>query len=93
MKSLIVVVAAALVSATVAHAQDGDGASRMVPNAAESNPEITRTPPSVRTGSGVPGSDIPAVNPSYPRRLQDYSNPVFRSQPLVRRPGTGIRRR
>jgi hypothetical protein len=87
MKFSIVAVAAALMSSTVAYAQDGDGASRMVPNAAESNPEIIRTPPSVRTGSGVSGSDIPAVNPSYPQRLQDYSNPVFRSQPYVRKPG------
>ncbi|HVJ77629.1 MAG TPA: hypothetical protein VM620_07320 [Hyphomicrobium sp.] len=91
MKFLIVAVVAALGSIVPAHAQDGDGASRMVPNANESNPQITRTPPSVRTGSGVPGSDIPAINPSYPKRLQDYSNPVFRSQPYNRTPG--IRRR
>jgi hypothetical protein len=45
----------------------------------------------VRTGSGVPGSDIPAINPSYPKRLQDYSNPVFRSQQYNRT--HGIRRR
>jgi hypothetical protein len=91
MKFLIVAVVALLGAITPALAQDGDGASRMVPNASESNPEITRTPPSVRTGSGVPGSDLPAVNPSYPKRLQDYSNPVFRSQQYNRTPG--IRRR
>lgn len=65
--------------------------SNMVPGPAATNPAIIRTPPSVRTGSVPPGYDVPAVNPSYPRRLQDYSNPIVRSAPLV--PRQNIRRR
>jgi hypothetical protein len=82
----ILLLVAGLLLASPAVAQTDTRPSSMVPDPATSNPPMTRTPPSVRTGSGVPGSDLPAINPSYPKRLQDYSNPVYRSQPLVRTP-------
>ena len=74
-----------------AYAQTTNGPSNMVPDATRSNPPIIRTPPSVRTGSGVPGSDLPSINPSRPAPLRDYSNPVFRSGPL--NGNSNIRRR
>lgn len=86
MQRSIFLLIAGLLLTSPAVAQTDTGPSNMVPGPATSNPPMTRTPPSTRTGAGVPGSDLPAINPSYPRRLQDYSNPVFRSQPLVRTP-------
>jgi hypothetical protein len=65
--------------------------SNMVPGPAAANPPIVRTPPSVRTGSVPPGYDIPSTNPSYPRRLRDYSNPNVRYPPAF--PRSSIRRR
>lgn len=84
-RSILFLIAGLLLTSPAA-AQTDTKPSNMVPGPATSNPPIVRTPPSTRTGAGVPGSDLPAINPSYPKRLQDYSNPVFRSGPLVRRP-------
>jgi hypothetical protein len=84
MQKAILTLATALIFVSPAYAQTTSGPSNMVPDAGRSNPPITRTPPSVRTGAGVPGSDLPSINPSYPRRLQDYSNPSVRQEPLNR---------
>jgi hypothetical protein len=84
MQKTILPLATALIFVSPAYAQTTSGSSNMVPDAATSNPPIIRTPPSVRTGAGVPGSDLPSINPSRPAPVQDYSNPSVRSAPLNR---------
>jgi hypothetical protein len=73
-------IAVVLAAMTPAFAQSTMNPSNPPSNADTSSPTIIRIPPSVGSGAAVPNE--PSVNPSYPERLKDYSNPIFQSEPM-----------
>jgi hypothetical protein len=73
MKKLILIISAALISASPALAQS----SLFRPSTSKSNPTMVRTPPSSLPGAGL-SSYSSSPTSSYPKPAKSYYDPTFR---------------
>jgi hypothetical protein len=79
MKKAILLISAALISASPASAQ-----SLFRPSTSNSNPTMIRTPPSSLPGAGL-SPDTSSPTSTYPKPAKSYYDPTFRD-PTQRNP-------
>ncbi len=87
MKKIVLTVATVLTAAAPAYAQTTTAPSSMSGTSGTTGNSTVQSPLGNGSSSGLSGSSIGSPGPTYPGRLQDYSNPRFNSGVTGQNPG------